>query len=237
MFCPKCGKQHDEGAVFCPQCGHALRAEATQSIPTPPTEPIQPKKSSKLGAILTYAVGGFVVLIFGLAIVGMLGDDQGEPQEQSTSSVAPTSNSDSATDAGDSESSEDLPGFGEGARTESGVEVYAISLNSSPSVPNEFVIDENDVKGQLVSIRFEVVNDSNEELSVSTGSFFGYIDAAEYEPLAVFSDGGEWYLYEPLGAGLGVTVDVFFDIPSGRSISGAKFQTSLFLGEEIEFKF
>lgn len=237
MFCSKCGAQLQGGVAFCSQCGNSLSVESPQPSVSAPADIVRPKKSSKISTILTYVAAGFVVLIFGSAIIGMMSDGGEDSSDQSSSSSAPNSSIESITGSGNEAGSANLPGLGEGARTKSGVEAYAVSFDIAPYIPNVFVVDEKDVKGQLVSIRFDVVNGSNEEISISTGSFYSYIGSAEYEPIAVFSDDGEWYLYEPLGAGLGVTVDVYFDIPAGKSISGAKYQTSLFLGEEIEFAF
>lgn len=247
MFCSKCGSQLQSDVAFCSKCGNPVASTSTpQHVAAPPT-PQKAKKSSKVSTVLTYVAGGFVVLVFGSAIIGMMGNggEVESNQSSSTSTSDPNASNETNTEANNedlsnensNESSGDVPGYGQGARTESGVEVYAISSDTSPSIPNQFVIDKDDVKGQLVSMRFTILNDSNEEISISTGSFYGYIGSAEYEPVAVFSSDGEWYLYEPLGAGLETTVDVYFDIPAGKSISGAKYQTSMFLGEEIEFRF
>lgn len=183
-----------------------------------------------MGNIATYVVSGLVVVIFGSAIVGMLGgrDETNAGQPSSVSSSDPSSQESQAGSA---------PGLGEGVLFDSGIEIYAVTIDSSPSIPNELVIDPGGTKGQLTSVRFSLVNGSNEELSISNGSVTGRIGAAEYEPVAIFSSDGDWYVYEPVGPGLEATFDVYFDIPKGKSLTGAIFQTSLFLGDEAEFLF
>ena len=57
MFCPNCGTQIPEGAVFCPSCG----ARAAQ-----PVAPVQP--SDKLGTARTVALIAIVVQVLFLLI-------------------------------------------------------------------------------------------------------------------------------------------------------------------------
>ena len=170
-------------------------------------------------------------MIFGSAIVGMLGAGEESGSEQ------PSSVSSSEPDSSQTTSGSDLPGLGEGLIFESGVEIYAESIDESPSIPNQFVIDPDSIKGELVSVRFYLKNGSNEEINVSSSSVKGLIDSAEYEPVGIFSDAGDWYVFEPVGPGLETTFDVFFDIPVGRNLTGAIYETSLFLGDQAEFTF
>ena len=192
-----------------------IKGNPSQKAPKP-----KPTKSSKIGNVLTYIVTGLVVLVFGSAILSM-GSGGGE----TTSGTTDSSSSESPA----------MPEMGSLAITESGVEVRALAVNPSPEVPNEFVIDSGDVKGQLVSVQFSVTNDSNEEISISNGSVSVYIAEAEYGAEAIFSENGDWYVFESLGPGLSVNFDAFFDIPVGGSITSVIFYTSSFLGEEIEF--
>lgn len=225
MFCSKCGNSLTQEAAFCQKCGNAVTAQEPTQVSS-----AAPKKSSKAGTIATYIVGGLVVLIFGSAIVGMLGGgDETETGQPSSVSSPDSSSQESQTTS--------APGLGEGLVFDSGIEIYAESIDSSPSIPNEFIIDPDGIKGQLISVRFFLKNGSNEELSISNSSVTGRIGAAEYEPVAIFSSNGDWYVYEPVGSGLETTFDVYFDIPTGKALTGAIFQTSLFLGEEAEFSF
>ena len=225
MFCLKCGDSLSPDAAFCSKCGTPVTAQVPAEI-----APAKAKKGSKAGEIATYAVGGVVALIFGSAIFGMLGGGDRAETGQSSSVSSPNSSSAETQDIS-------APGIGEGWRFESGVEIYAESLNESPSIPNEFIIDPDGIKGQLVSIRFYLKNGSNEEVNISNSSLSGRIGPAMYEPIAILSTSGDWYVYEPVGAGLETTFDVYFDIPAGKTLTGAMFQTSLFSGEQVEFSF
>jgi hypothetical protein len=231
MFCSKCGIGLDKGSEFCSKCGTAV-VKKTTAVPTSKSKlgvntsqksanPKQ-KKSSKVGTVLTYIVTGLVVLVFGSAILSA-----GSSDEETSSGPADTSVSDS-----------DAPvKLGSSGVTESGVEVRAISTDSAPEIPNQFVIDSGDLKGQLVSVKFTVTNGSNEEISISSSSVSAYIQEAEYSAEAIFSENGDWYVYESLGPGLSANIEAFFDVPAGGELTGAVFTTSIFLGEEIEFSF
>ena len=198
------------------------------AVATEPTRSRE-KKKSKVGNVLAYIAAGLIVLFFGSATLSMLNDTGSAPND--SSEVGDESTNENSQAEGSSGA------MGETVVTDSGVEVTAVSTNSNPDVPNEFVIDEGDVKGQLVSIRFRVVNGSNEEISISNGSVLGFISEAKYESVAVFSTSGDWYVFEPLGPGLETVIDAYFDVPSGQSLTGATFLTSIFLGEEAKFIF
>jgi hypothetical protein len=229
MFCSKCGIGLDKQSEFCSKCGTAVvrkttavpssKSESNGKLSSKAAKP-KPKKSSTVGTVITYIVTGLVVLVFGSAILSMGNDDE-ETKSGPTDSLS-------------SESSA-ITEMGSLAVTESGIEVRAISINPSPEVPNQFVIDSGDVQGQLVSVQFSVTNGSNEEISISNSSVSAYIQEAEYGAEAIFSENGDWYVYETLGPGLSVTFDAFFDIPVGGSLTTVIFYTSSFLGEELEF--
>lgn len=229
MFCSKCGIGLDKQSEFCSKCGTAVVRKTTavpssksesNGKPTSKAAKPKPKKSSTVGTVITYIVTGLVVLVFGSAILSMGSDD-----EETNSGP---------TDSLSSESSA-ITEMGSLAVTESGIEVRAISINPAPEVPNQFVIDSGDVQGQLVSVQFSVTNGSNEEISISNSSVSAYIQEAEYGAEAIFSENGDWYVYETLGPGLSVNFDAFFDIPVGGSLTTVIFYTSSFLGEELEF--
>jgi hypothetical protein len=219
----------DKHSEFCSKCGTAV-VKKTTAVPSPISESndkpvpkaanLKPKKSSRVGTVITYIVTGLVVLVFGSAILSM-----GSGDEENTSGPEDSSSSESPA----------TTKMGSLAVTESGIEVRAISVNPSPEVPNQFVIDAGDVKGQLVSVQFSVTNGSNEEISISNSSVSGYIQEAEYGAEAIFSENGDWYVFETLGPGLTVNFDAFFDIPAGGSLTRVIFYTSSFLGEEVEF--
>lgn len=239
MFCSKCGSSLTSDAEICSKCGTPVKSGASADLTNPLVSPSgngpasQEKKKPKVGNIFAYIAAGLIVLFFGSATLSMLGDESSTSGDSSevddSSSQSETGNSDST--------SETTGGLGNTIRTESGVEVTAIEVDSNPNIPNDFVISSGDVKGQLVSVRFKVFNQSNEEINISSGSVLAFIDAAEYESVAVFSESGDWYVYEPLGPGLEVTIDAYFDIPEGKSLTGSTFLTSIFLGEEAAFVF
>lgn len=231
MFCSKCGLSLGKDSEFCSKCGTAVATKRV-AAPTPKnkdttdsnSKTVKPKptKSSRVGTVLTYIVTGLVALVFVAALFSMgESEDNADPPQGNSSSPETSSSSTSGTVA----------------VTESGVEVTVQSIDTSPEVPNNFVIDPSDVKGQLVSVRFLVANGSNEEISISNGSVFGYIQEAEYSAEAIFSENGDWYVFETLGPGLSVVFDVFFDVPVGGELTGALFTTSIFLGEELKFTF
>ena len=77
-FCPKCGKQVEENALFCPSCGAAL---TQQPQPTQPIQPPQPSvppyvpprpmagtKNEGLAAVLSFIFSGL-----GQIYVGQIG--------------------------------------------------------------------------------------------------------------------------------------------------------------------
>jgi hypothetical protein len=228
MFCNKCGAELLSGSEFCSKCGAAVVAQHATAVATDSVRG-RDKRKSKVGNILTYIAAGLIVLFFGSATLSMLNGDGPSPNDSSqVGDESATVEPETGGSAG---------AMGETVVTDSGVEVTAVSTNSNPDVPNEFVIDEGDVKGQLVSIRFKVANRSNEEISISNGSVLGFISEAKYESVAVFSTSGDWYVFEPLGPGLETVIDAYFDVPSGQSLTGATFLTSIFLGEEAKFIF
>lgn len=229
MFCSKCGMELVKGSEFCSKCGTAVVKKST-AVPTsqskPNMKPIKkadspkPKMSSRIGTVLTYIVTGLVVLVFGSAILSGGESDSETPSGSGESTIS---------------ESEPPVQLGSSGMTESGINVRAISTDSSPEIPNDFVIDPGDIKGQLVSVNFSVTNGSNEEIFISDNSITGYIGDAEYGAEAIFSQNGDWYIFEPLGPGLSVDIEVFFDVPAGGELTGAVFSSSSFLGEEIEF--
>jgi len=229
MFCSKCGIGLDKNSEFCSKCGTAVVRKTTavpssksenKSKPKPKAANPKPTNSSRVGTVLTYIVTGLVVLVFGSAILSM-GSSDGE----TTSGPADSSSSESPA----------MTQMGSLAVTESGIQVMAISVNPSPDVPNQFVIDPGDVKGRLVSVQFSITNGSNEEISISNSSVSAYIGDAKYGAEAIFSENGNWYVFETLGPGLSVNIDAFFDIPAGGSLTSLTFYTSSFLGEELKF--
>jgi hypothetical protein len=238
-YCSKCGNGISEDSTFCSKCGNPVGEVSSDSPKNDSTSKTTAKKSSKVGTILTYVGAGLAVLIFGSAILGSLNNSEDSNSSEPVSTSSQSESNPASEPQADSDSTQgaDLPGFGDGLVLDSGVEIFAISESLTPSTPNEFVIDPDGVKGQLISVRFYLANGSNEELSVSNGLFTGLIGTAEYEPLAVFSDSGDWYVYEPVGAGLETTFDVFFDVPSGAKLTGAVFRSSMFFGDEVEFAF
>lgn len=79
MFCTKCGKEVENNANVCPNCGCPIESQ-TQTPPAPPavvptaTEPKQPKQGKKdffLFRLIANAVGalsGVLSIIFGIVI-------------------------------------------------------------------------------------------------------------------------------------------------------------------------
>ncbi len=79
MFCTKCGKEVENNANVCPNCGCPIESQ-TQTPPAPPavvptvTEPKQPKQGKKdffLFRVIANAVGalsGVLSIIFGIVI-------------------------------------------------------------------------------------------------------------------------------------------------------------------------
>jgi hypothetical protein len=229
MFCSKCGIGLDKNSEFCSKCGTAVVKKST-AVPTSKSKSIlnsskkaekpKPKMSSRIGTVLTYVVTGLVVLVFGSAILSGGGSEGETPSGPGESTIS---------------ESEETVQLGSSGMTESGINVRAISTDSSPEIPNDFVIDPGDIKGQLVSVNFSVTNGSNEEIFISDDSITGFIGDAEYRAEAIFSQNGDWYIFEPLGPGLSVEIDVFFDVPPGSELTRAVFSSSSFLGEEIDF--
>jgi len=228
LFCNKCGVELSRGSEFCSKCGAAVVSQEASAVATEPARSPDAKKS-KLGNILTYIAAGLIILFFGSATLSMLNDEGPSTSESS----------EARDESANSEPEDSVPDATTGSTlvTDSGIEVTAISVDSNPIVSNRFYIYSDDVKGQLVSVRFKVTNRSNEEISISRGSFLGFIGEAKYESIAVFSKEGEWYVYEPLGPGLETVIDTYFDIPPGQSLTGATFLTSIFLGQKAAFTF
>jgi hypothetical protein len=225
VFCTNCGSDV-AGVSYCPACGTpVVKSEPSQTEVTKDA-----KSGSKVGTVLTYVAAAFAVFIFGGAIIGVLGDDS------SSETANPSSETASSSQTSEPQAN-DLPGLGQGIAFPSGVEVSAVSVNTTPASPNRFVVDTDEAKGEIVSVRLYVFNGSDESITISSSSVTGKIANAEYEALAVFSEAGDWYVLETLGPGLGVTIDAFFDIPASKALSGVTFTTAIVFGEEVEFRF
>jgi len=214
-FCSKCGTAVVKKSTAVPTSNSKSNLNSIKKADKPKT-----KMSSRIGTVLTYIVTGLVVLVFGSAILSGGGSEVETSSGPGESTIS---------------ESEETVQLGSSGVTESGINVRAISTDSSPEIPNDFVIDSGDIKGQLVSVNFSVTNGSNEEIFISDNSITGFIGDAEYGVEAIFSQNGDWYIFEPLGPGLSVDIEVFFDVPSGGELTGAVFSSSSFLGEEIEF--
>lgn len=228
MFCSKCGVALDSSASFCSSCGTPSGEEKKSDLDSVPLN-TGSKKKLRVSDILTYVAAGLIVLFFGSATVGMITGNESSPNESSVDGV--NSSTSESTDSSPSAS------MGDTLATASGVEVTAISIEVNPAVPNEFIVNSGDIKGELIALRLNVANYSNEEISISNNSVFGFIDDAEYEPIAIFSKSGDWYVFESLGPGLETVIIAYFDVPPGRALTAATFLTSAFLGEEAKFTF
>lgn len=75
-FCKKCGKELVEGAVFCPECGAAVEAQAAESVVEPAAEPVAPvAPQNTFEKPQTPADGksfGFAFLGFCIPLVGLI---------------------------------------------------------------------------------------------------------------------------------------------------------------------
>ncbi|MBO4422407.1 MAG: TM2 domain-containing protein [Clostridia bacterium] len=70
MFCPKCGKQVEDGSTFCPLCGAALNGE-TVYAPSAELNPDGSEKKSKVAAgILGILLGHLGIHNFYLGYTG-----------------------------------------------------------------------------------------------------------------------------------------------------------------------
>lgn len=94
MYCPHCGKEHDEGISFCPYCGTKLGAapepEKTEEkdefykaspalAPAPAAQPTKKNAVALVGFILSF--GGFITFLLPVAglicsIVGLVKSKQ-----------------------------------------------------------------------------------------------------------------------------------------------------------------
>ena len=68
MFCPKCGKQNKEEAIFCEDCGTHMKASQMQNTNTPAGNSQKKKKSSVGIILLIVGIIGVVVLALCVAI-------------------------------------------------------------------------------------------------------------------------------------------------------------------------
>ena len=78
MFCSNCGKQIEDGAVFCSGCGTSLNSQPQPNVQTPPPvyqptiaqQPVQQQASSKPTTKKGRTIG-IVLLVLGmLALIG-----------------------------------------------------------------------------------------------------------------------------------------------------------------------
>ncbi|MBQ9784004.1 MAG: DUF4190 domain-containing protein [Clostridia bacterium] len=80
MYCPQCGAQHDDGALFCPACGFKVGdAKANESKTEPEKEPVQefmagtvPPAAPAASGYSKKSVAGFVLSLVGMFCCGLI---------------------------------------------------------------------------------------------------------------------------------------------------------------------
>jgi prepilin-type processing-associated H-X9-DG protein len=73
MKCPNCGKEVDDKALFCDNCGASLAAQTAEAVKSSEewTEPAEPRRGSNVWLIVAAVGGGCLVL--GIALIAILG--------------------------------------------------------------------------------------------------------------------------------------------------------------------
>jgi TM2 domain-containing membrane protein YozV len=203
----------------------------------------QPLDGAKQYEAVAWIVSAVVVVGLGALTFG--GSDDSANNSASTENAAVSEEKEPATapespvvaDEEEQEVIETTDGFGIGQKavTKDGIEVTLVAVNYDVQSPNRYVTEET--KGELASIEMIVFNGSSEPLSLGSSSVDGLIDDLRYKAAAVFSDKGDWYVYENLNPRLEVTIVAYLDVPPGDKLTGAVFSTSIFFGESLEFTF
>ena len=156
MYCKNCGKEVADGVKFCAECGTPVEEIATKSAPVEIEKPAKKKKKR-------HPILGTILLVLGIFIIigALAGGGEEEPEKVGTQAptTAPTQ-ADSLFSVCDQVELHDII-----------VTLVDVSENTGVSVlaPQEGKV--------FVLCEFEIVNNSDKEIAVSTLlSFSAYID-------------------------------------------------------------
>ncbi|MFA6710103.1 MAG: zinc ribbon domain-containing protein [Candidatus Methanomethylophilaceae archaeon] len=72
MYCPRCGKELNDGASFCSSCGYNIIADSPPSANNLNTMYIAPQKSTGVGIVLAFLIPGSGHMYAGLITKGIL---------------------------------------------------------------------------------------------------------------------------------------------------------------------
>ena len=131
MYCPSCGKQYEDGALFCTNCGAQVAVPSTAQAPqqTPQRMAAKPQSSGKGKPIAFIAAAAVVVAIVVAAVAtggfGMMGKSSGD--SESVPAVGQSESASSVSEAAD-EPESDSP-----AVTESDPGSPAASASQQPT--------------------------------------------------------------------------------------------------------
>ena len=103
MFCPKCGKENQDNAAFCMDCGNNLSneikptPEVATPVPVQPAAPVEPnKKKNNLWKIIIIVI---LIILIGLLIyfLATKGDDNTGSKSNNTNNSSSTNNNNNNT--------------------------------------------------------------------------------------------------------------------------------------------
>lgn len=180
------------------------------------------KGSAKLApllALIASVIGWIISIIVTIAVTAaVLGGAVEAANEAVTSTEAPVVEEDSTVGIGETVTTRDNVAF-----TVNSVECGITGIEAYGST--------TEALGQFCSIKYTVVNGSNEALSMSYNDITGVLGNSKYEPELTFGAGGfgpDHSAFLDLNPGLTVDGETYMDIPAGKALDAVQFAPGWF---------